>query len=219
MWRILGIICSFIVIVGYNIIIVQSADDTCQCNTEFEIRDGSFTNEFCKNSTNFLITDTFEIINNRIKEICAQTGNAPDGNFGPTLVGGITDVVNNCGEGQRSELGQFAYNVKCTYVPAELGVFTAGISTDQLKNEAASLNKAGFSTPAEVVGRAIKILMAFIGSLTLVLFIWAGILWMTAAGNSERLEKAKKVLVWTTLGLLVMLASYLLVDFIIGAIT
>jgi chorismate mutase len=91
---------------------------------------------------------------------------------------------------------------------------SAGKSIEDLQKQADSLNKLGIVEPSQLVGRFIKILLAFIGSISLVLYIYAGILWMMASGASERVDKAKKILVWTTLGVVVMLASYMLASFI-----
>ena len=61
----------------------------------------------------------------------------------------------------------------------------AGASVDELKSQAGSvLNKANFSGPTDLISRAIKILLAFIGSISLVLYIYSGFLWMTDSGNT-----------------------------------
>ncbi len=80
------------------------------------------------------------------------------------------------------------------------------------------LNPANIRTPAALIRRVINLLMAFIGSITLVLYVFAGILWMTASGSSERIDKAKQILVWTTLGITVMLFSYILVNFLFSVV-
>ncbi|KKR34910.1 MAG: hypothetical protein UT67_C0005G0022 [Candidatus Magasanikbacteria bacterium GW2011_GWA2_40_10] len=91
----------------------------------------------------------------------------------------------------------------------------AGATLDKLKELAkASTNKANFSEPTDLINRAIRILMAFIGSIALVLYIFAGFMWMTASGNAEKVTKAKTTMVWTTLGVLMMLASYMLASFL-----
>lgn len=77
-----------------------------------------------------------------------------------------------------------------------------------------TLNPAGFKKPTAVIARGINALMAFIGSISLVLYIWAGILWMSSAGNAERVTKAKQIMLWTTLGVAVMLGSYVIVTFV-----
>jgi len=89
-----------------------------------------------------------------------------------------------------------------------------GKLAEDLKVDAASLNKLGTVEPSQFIGRFIQILLAFIGSISLVLYIVSGFLWMTASGNTEKVTKAKSIMVWTTLGVVVMLASYMLVSFV-----
>ncbi len=69
-----------------------------------------------------------------------------------------------------------------------------------------------------IVGVGIKLLLSFIGSIALILYIYAGVLWMTAAGNTEQITKAKQIFMWTTLGLVMMLGSYVVVGLIFGSI-
>lgn len=69
-----------------------------------------------------------------------------------------------------------------------------------------------------MIGTIIKAVLGVVGSLALVMFIYGGLLWMTAAGNTERVEKGKKTIVWAVLGLVVIFTSYALVKFILLAI-
>lgn len=92
-------------------------------------------------------------------------------------------------------------------------------SNINLLDEARSLNQTRFTTLTQVIGQVIKLLLAFIGSIALALYIWSGILWMTAAGSSERIQQAKGILIWTTLGVVMMLTSALVVSFIFGILT
>jgi TRAP-type C4-dicarboxylate transport system permease small subunit len=74
-------------------------------------------------------------------------------------------------------------------------------------------NKAGYasvtgSSLAETIGRIIKIILGLLGTIFLVLTVYAGFLWMTAAGNDEQISKAKKLLYDGAIGLAVMLAAY-----------
>lgn len=91
-----------------------------------------------------------------------------------------------------------------------------------LNREAIQLNpmnlKTGTAGVNLVVGRIVRYLLMFIGSISLVLYIYAGILWMAAGGNSENVGKSKKILLWTTLGLVVMLSSYWIVSTVLGYI-
>lgn len=104
--------------------------------------------------------------------------------------------------------------------PANSGAeIPSGKSAQDLLAEASgSLNPARINQPTDLINKAIKMLMAFIGSISLVLYVYAGILWLSAGGASERVDKAKKVIVWTTLGVVVMLISYILVSFVFNVI-
>ncbi len=91
-------------------------------------------------------------------------------------------------------------------------------SLKKLQQEAKGLNKAefGFGTAGilQIIGKMISFLMFPIGMFTMALYIWAGFLWMTASGNSENVSKAQSILVWTTLGVVVTMASYLIVKMV-----
>jgi hypothetical protein len=89
----------------------------------------------------------------------------------------------------------------------------AGTSARDLKNLAAeTLNPAHISSPFMLISRAINFLVGIVGSITLLLYVVAGFMWMTAHGASEQVDRAKKIMVWTTLGVMVMLFSYILTN-------
>jgi hypothetical protein len=85
------------------------------------------------------------------------------------------------------------------------------LAVKRFKISAADLNPLNFTGPQDIFSAAINLLMAFIGSLALILYIYAGLLWMSAGGNSDKVSRAKTILVWTTLGVIVMGGSYMLV--------
>ena len=74
------------------------------------------------------------------------------------------------------------------------------------------------TTPQSLIGNIISAMMGIIGSIALAMFIYGGFTWMTAAGNSERVTKGKDILIWATLGLVAIFASYSIIKFLIGSI-
>ena len=78
--------------------------------------------------------------------------------------------------------------------------------------EAAGESKgAGFdgaNDPRNIVVSIIKIALGFLGTLFLVLIIYAGFLWMTAGGEEEKAGKAKKLIFNGVIGLAIILAAY-----------
>ena len=62
--------------------------------------------------------------------------------------------------------------------------------------------------------KIINAVLGIVGSLALVMFIYGGFIWMLAAGNKERVQKGKDVLVWATIGLVIIFSAYALVSMI-----
>ena len=69
-----------------------------------------------------------------------------------------------------------------------------------------------------LLGRVINAVMGIVGSLALAMFIYGGFIWMTAAGNNERVTKGKDILIWATLGLIVIFSAYAIVNFVLTGI-
>lgn len=70
----------------------------------------------------------------------------------------------------------------------------------------------------ELINKVVSQILSIVGALGLVGFIYGGILYMTASGNTERAEKGRKAIVWSTLGLVVIFAAYAIVKFITDAL-
>ena len=70
-------------------------------------------------------------------------------------------------------------------------------------------------TPQTFIGGIIRAILGIVGSLALVMFIYGGFIWMTAAGNAEQVARGRNILVWATIGLIVIFTSYALVRFVL----
>jgi hypothetical protein len=67
---------------------------------------------------------------------------------------------------------------------------------------------------ATKTGQIIGIVLSFIGVLFLGLMIYAGILWMTAAGNDQQITQSKTLLVNATIGIIIVFAAYAITAFL-----
>ena len=81
--------------------------------------------------------------------------------------------------------------------------------------------EAGYNTGGEsltiTVGNLIKSFMGLLGILVVVIVVYAGFLWMTASGNEEKVGMAKRMITQATIGLILILLSYSIADFVIKA--
>lgn len=64
------------------------------------------------------------------------------------------------------------------------------------------------------VGTMVGIVLSFVGVLFLILIIYAGLTWMTAAGNEQKIGKAKDIIIAATIGLIIVLSAYAITKFI-----
>ncbi|MFA6537607.1 MAG: pilin [Patescibacteria group bacterium] len=65
----------------------------------------------------------------------------------------------------------------------------------------------------QIIANVIKFILALLGVIMLVIVIYSGVLWMTAGGNVESVEKAKKYLKNALIGLILILAAYAIAEF------
>jgi type IV secretory pathway VirB2 component (pilin) len=84
-----------------------------------------------------------------------------------------------------------------------------------------SLQAGGLSDASfyEIIKRLLNYLLGFIGVLAVVGFVVAGIMYITAAGDENRMENAKKMLTYSIIGLAVALLSLVIliaIDIIIA---
>lgn len=85
-----------------------------------------------------------------------------------------------------------------------------------LQGSAKELNQLNLNSAPQVIGRAITLLTAFMGSIALVLYMYAGFLWMFSRGNAEKVDEAKRIFIWTSLGVIAMLGAYVVVSTVFG---
>lgn len=116
--------------------------------------------------------------------------------------------------------------LRTTSNSSDIGEYSQGETSPAGGSALLFLNLAGFNTSYSSQGivfapvaRLILVFFSFLGSIFLALMIYAGIRWMVAGGNEEEVEKSRKIIRDSMIGLLVVLASYFLVYFIVGVAT
>jgi len=111
---------------------------------------------------------------------------------------------------------------KCCYMPESGTPQTPpAASSASEKSEESSLphfSSLITATPTTTIGNIIRSLLGLAGSLTIIMMTYAGILWMTAGGKEQTVTKAKKIMLWTVIGLILIFSSYTIVKFILTAV-
>ena len=61
----------------------------------------------------------------------------------------------------------------------------------------------------------IRYLMTFLGIIATVIILLGGFRWLTAAGNEDRIAEAKKTIIAGIIGLIIILAAFAIVTFVV----
>lgn len=96
----------------------------------------------------------------------------------------------------------------------KLSKFGQGVGYTSIANpETGKLRLAGF------IGEIISFGLGFLGVIFMLLIIYSGILWMTARGNEQQVDKAKKTLESSVVGILIVTAAYAVVKTVSAVFT
>ncbi len=96
---------------------------------------------------------------------------------------------------------------------------TEDLSFTQYNGKLMSLDAEGYD-PAitqsknlrEFVQKIVNWALSFLGFIAVLLIIYAGFLYITAAGESEKADKSKKIITYTVIGIVIILGSYAIVN-------
>jgi len=88
------------------------------------------------------------------------------------------------------------------------------LNIEEIQALGSGLNKNKATSFAELAGLMLRALIAIIGSIALAMFVYGGVMVMTAAGNDERQKKGTEILVWSALGVIMVLSAYAFTDLV-----
>ena len=105
----------------------------------------------------------------------------------------------------------FAPSVVLAGDPADPGQFLNSTGGNTIKD---ALGGTQQSLPT-IIGNLINVLISVLGIVFVVLIVYAGYLYLTAAGDDKKVTKAKSLIGQATIGLVLILAAYGIASFVI----
>lgn len=89
-----------------------------------------------------------------------------------------------------------------------------------LTQDQAFLGEAGLPivSVGATVAAIIKAVLGLLGIIFIILIIYAGLLWMTSAGNEDSIEKAKSIMTAAVIGLVITMSAYAITLFVIDSL-
>lgn len=72
---------------------------------------------------------------------------------------------------------------------------------------------------ASTIGTLIVTALGTVGAIFLIITIYAGFLWMTSAGEEEKVTKAKQLIISGVIGMAIILGAMVITSFVVDAVT
>lgn len=78
--------------------------------------------------------------------------------------------------------------------------------------------KLGKEDPRKIAANVINVILGFLGLMAVVIILAGGFKWMTASGNQDRVEEAKKLISAGIIGLVIVMASFGMAVYVIKSL-
>jgi hypothetical protein len=143
-----------------------------------------------------------------------------------------------CGDGlvcSNNKFNPFSYSVclrktgvvggKCTQTTqceggAECRPSTTGVGTfctvDLGEESLAGVVGNTTTDIRETIRRVINVLLGFLGIVTVLMIIYGGVLWLTAAGNEEKIDKGRHTITWAAIGAIIISIAWTIASYVLN---
>lgn len=108
-----------------------------------------------------------------------------------------------------------------SFLPA-LAVFAEDVpenkmDTVRLLNPIAGIpdNPEGNTAIPVILGLAIQKALGILGSAALLMFVIGGFMWLTSAGNAEKVKKGTQTMMWAVVGVFIIFSSYAILNLVL----
>tara|TARA_B100001964_G_C14050177_1_gene516645 strand:- start:528 stop:872 length:345 start_codon:yes stop_codon:yes gene_type:complete len=69
------------------------------------------------------------------------------------------------------------------------------------------------------IGSFIQGILGLFGALSLLMFVYGGFLWITSAGNMDKVKQGKDTIIWASAAIVVIFTSYAIIEFVFKLVT
>jgi len=92
-------------------------------------------------------------------------------------------------------------------------VLAQGLGFDYAQN----IGGGAFGTAdlRDTIVSLVNVLLGFLGIIAVIIILWGGFKWMTAAGNEEQVGEARNMIIAGIIGLAIIIASFAISKFVI----
>lgn len=102
-------------------------------------------------------------------------------------------------------------------------LFVSGVSaqgpllSQSLIDEAeCSGGECSLNTFMKVGIQVAEIILGLVGALSLIMFVYGGVVWLISGGSAEQVSKGKEIILGSVIGLLIVFGSYTIIKFVVN---
>jgi hypothetical protein len=99
------------------------------------------------------------------------------------------------------------------FVPA----FAQGTSSTEASPEFVRNITGDATSLRALVLTIVNFVLTFLGVIAVIMIIYGGMLYVTAGGAQEKVDKGKKILMYTIIGIVIIMLSFVIVNAVLGA--
>lgn len=96
---------------------------------------------------------------------------------------------------------------------------TTTTTAAQTSTPVALINPLGETDVRIIIAKVISAALSIVGSLALLMVVYGGVLWLTSRGDQKQIQKGKDTLTWAAMGIVIIFASYAIVNALVTGIT
>jgi len=111
----------------------------------------------------------------------------------------------------------FALMVGAISLMSFLPVAGAALIDNSANIPAVSEATGGSDSLRDLIITMVDYFLGFLGLVAVLMVIYGGVTYVTAAGKDDAVEKGKKIIMYALIGLVIVLLSFVVVNFIIGS--
>jgi len=89
---------------------------------------------------------------------------------------------------------------------------------DLLREDPSQIRGPAKGTLGQNITTVINYFLGLLGLIAVAMLIYAGVLMVTAGGNDEQVTKARKIIMYAVVGIVIILLSYTIVTFVASAL-
>jgi len=98
-------------------------------------------------------------------------------------------------------------------LPAQAGTFKDIGAYLGLSREKAGYTEGDYTT---IVANVINAMLGLVGAIFFILIIYGGFMWMISRGEDDKVKKARNIIVYAVIGLIIVAAAYAITSLVAG---